>query len=546
MVKRVKKGDIVIDNELDYSERELEIITPKELEELEKEKKKKKKVKKEKVIKENKEDKPVRKAKISRVVAITLLLFLVAGFMYFCAYWYVEVYKKDDGNIYEVINKKLGYSFVSYNTKYELSMLNDTYILDAKDNVLYNVLNKDGKVLFEDSIEYTDIYMDLNNELYVINNDSSEYGNLLSLYKLVNGKFELVNDYSEVGYQYGLIIYNDGTNKYLYGLSKMSHVFEETDNVNKIIMLDGENEVILDKNVYLGNLGEVDVEVTSTRYMPVNNLESVGLYDFKEKKLIIDYNYQELKLVDVDNKILKVKKNYKYALIDINLKKLLDYKYEYVEYYDDYILVGLSNKVGLMDKEYNLLVSPVIPYDYFMDNITMNSYKISDNVIVSIKKDVLGNVSYETYLIKTDKTVTKLEEDFVYKKDFSYTVSNDNRKYNIYDKDLLFIGTIDITDYDFAKRLELNVVGDTIVGDDKVFYDATTLKQVNELQETKVVKDKYELLLKNDGTVSIYVNNKVIGNYKYEYGYNLYNENSDGTFYYLSNNSYVAIKKVNE
>ena len=40
-----------------------------------------------------------------------------------------------------------------------------------------------------------------------------------TLYKLVNGKFELVNDYSEVGYQYGLIIYNDGTNKYLINTS---------------------------------------------------------------------------------------------------------------------------------------------------------------------------------------------------------------------------------------------------------------------------------------------------------------------------------------
>ena len=110
----------------------------------------------------------------------------------------------------------------------------------------------------------------------------------------------------------------------------------------------------------------------------------------------------------------------------------------------------------------------------------------------------------------------------------------------------MFVGTIDIADYDFAKRLEFNKVGDTIVGDDKVFYDLATLKQVSELQETKIKKDNYELLLKSDGVVSIYVNNKVIGNYKYEYGTNLYNENNDGTFYYLSNNSYVAIKKVNE
>ena len=67
--KRVKKDEVVIDNEVDFYTQKLEIITPKELEELEKEKKSKRKEKKEKVS----GDKPDRKAKVSRVVAITLL-----------------------------------------------------------------------------------------------------------------------------------------------------------------------------------------------------------------------------------------------------------------------------------------------------------------------------------------------------------------------------------------------------------------------------------------------------------------------------------------
>ena len=72
------------------------------------------------------------------------------------------------------------------------------------------------------------------------------------------------------------------------------------------------------------------------------------------------------------------------------------------------------------------------------------------------------------------------------------------------------------------------------------------MKQYTQTEFIRIVKRNGFLYKRHSGDHAIYVNNKVIGSYKYEYGYNLYNENSDGTFYYLSNNSYVAIKKVNE
>ena len=132
MVKRVKKGDIVVDNEVDYYTRELDIISPSKLEKL---KRRKKETPKE-IEKVEVENNSVKRPRIPRIISFTLLLFLVAGFMYFCTYWYVELYKKEDGGILEVVTKKVGYSFVSYETKNDLEMLNDTYILETKDNVL--------------------------------------------------------------------------------------------------------------------------------------------------------------------------------------------------------------------------------------------------------------------------------------------------------------------------------------------------------------------------------------------------------------------------
>ena len=78
-------------------------------------------------------------------------------------------------------------------------------MLEFTDDILYKVFDKKGKELFNDEIEYDQIYMDLNNNLYVLTDTSFESGNMLSLYKLENGKFVLVNDYSQVGYEYNTL-----------------------------------------------------------------------------------------------------------------------------------------------------------------------------------------------------------------------------------------------------------------------------------------------------------------------------------------------------
>ena len=82
MVKRVKKGDIVVDNEVDYYTRELDIISPSKLEKL---KRRKKETPKE-IEKVEVENNSAKRPRIPRIISFTLLLFLVAGFMYFCTY----------------------------------------------------------------------------------------------------------------------------------------------------------------------------------------------------------------------------------------------------------------------------------------------------------------------------------------------------------------------------------------------------------------------------------------------------------------------------
>ena len=140
--------------EEDFATRKLEIVSSDEM--------KKKSVKKTRKVKE---EQPRKKSNAGGYFLLILLL-VVAGCLTY--YWYKEVYKKDTGVVNEVVDKKLGYSFVTYKSDKKLKMINDSYVIEYEGNTLYKVLDKDGKLLFDDKIDFTDVYMDRNNNLYVI------------------------------------------------------------------------------------------------------------------------------------------------------------------------------------------------------------------------------------------------------------------------------------------------------------------------------------------------------------------------------------------
>ena len=58
-------------------------------------------------------------------------------------------------------------------------------------------------------------------------------------------------------------------------------------------------------------------------------------------------------------------------------------------------------------------------------------------------------------------------------------------------------------------------------------------------------KDNYGLKINSENVVSVLIEDKGIGTYDYVYPNEMYNEMEDGTFYYISDDSYVTIKKVN-
>lgn len=532
-IKTKKKNDIPFEE--DFGTRKLEIISPDELEK----EVKKKEIRQEKVNKVKKEKK---KSGISTFIIFLLLVAIVVGVVY----WYREVYQKDTGVVNEVVNKKLGYSFVTFKSDKDLELINDTYLLEYEDNVLYRVLDKSGKLLFDDEIEYNNIYMDTNNNLYVLTDEGTEMGNLLSLYTLENEKFVLVKDYSEIGYDFRVITYEENDNVYLFGISKVAHRGQESDNVNTLLLIGSNEEIKLDKGTYLGNVN-IDSFITySDRYLPVNNQDKVGLYDLVDKKIVVDFNYEKLELVDNEDNLLIVKKNGKEALINLKLKKLIDYKYDYMVYHKDYILVGKDGKLGILNKEYKTIVDTTIPCEYGMFNIVIDSYKIEDNIVVSVT-DINGSEPYNTYIVNVnDKTVNNIKEEFIVEDEFSYTVSSDNKTYTIYDNKLEKKGVISLSNYDFDKQVIVKKFGANYILGEGIYFDAETLEQVDNLKEYSVTEDKYSLKVSSGNVVSVLVDGKSIGTYNHKYPNALYSKSSDGIFYYLDDSNYVTIKKVNE
>ena len=525
--------------EEDFATRKLEIISPDEID-----KKEKKEVKKE-VVKEVKKETPkVKKEKKSGVLGTIVIFLLLVAITAGVIYWYKEVYLKDTGVVNEVVNKKLGYSFVTYKSDKQLTLLNDTYLLEYEDDTLYRVLDKNGKLLFDDEIVFNNIYMDLNDNLYVITDEGTELGNLLSLYTLENEKFVLVKDYSELGYDFRIVTYDIDNKSYLYGISKVAHRAQDTENINSLVLIGTDEEIKLDKGIYFGNVNIDTFTTRSLRYLPVNNQDKVGLYDLQEKKLIVNYNYDKVELVDEKEDILVVKKNGKEALINLKLKKLIDYKYEYINYNDGYVIVGKDNKLGILNSEYKSVIDLLIPCDYGMFNIVIDSYKLGDNIVLTIT-DINGSETYNTYIINmNDKTITNIKEEFINENEFSYTVSIDNKIYTIYDKDLVRLGTIDLNDYDFDNQVIIKKIGTNYVLSDGIYFNEE-LEQIDDIKEYTMKKDNYGLKINSENVVSVLIEDKVIGTYDYVYPNEMYNEMEDGTFYYISDDSYVTIKKVN-
>ncbi len=531
------------------------------------------------IVTDNKETKKQkRKGEFKAFLILLLIIGIAAGA---CWYWYKYIYDANKGSknneVKEETKTDTNYEVVSYESNGQLSVFGE-YVVETKDNKIVKVLDLATNVLFEGKLEYYDIYLDKNGNLYAYINDASDYGNNLVVYKFENGKFNEEINLNKTSVYYSPLIY-DVNNVLLgfVGYSATNDAIDEDYEIKNTLYLLGNEEIELGDFYLTGDgvtlsLGD-DLFTDSDRYVIAakgSGTSSVyGVYDLKDHKLAIDLNYERLYRSNGDTYVAI--KDGRSGIIDLNLKKLVDFNYDFIDVNDDYYVVGKDNKMAIMKSDYTLLTDFVfdyqdagfdIEYSYLLCCASFNtfaSYKINDKIVLvtNDNEEFYGRLDYKNhtaYVIGADGKYTTIEQNmFSYNYDTGliYSYSRDSHSYSIYDNDLKEMYKIDVTNYDFDDVPLLTLVNKTTIklnGTHSSLYDYATGKELKEEAEFNyefgVVKLNYK---PSDNILNIVVNEK-----KYEFNvteFNFYDNFAkigDQNFYIVSydkNYIYISLKK---
>lgn len=164
---------------------------------------------------------------------------------------------------------------------------------------------------------------------------------------------------------------------------------------------------MLTSNVYayssLDVVEWVDDRGAVERYNIVSDINGLKGVTDKNGTVIVDIVYNDIKILQNWNKFAVQKKDGKWSVIDLSGKSYLKNTYDYVDaqYCDKgYLEVGhygsdeFNNRIGIVDKEMNLIV----PVEY-------QSYVYSDNDGLLVGK-LNENKEYDYYSINEDNTLT--------------------------------------------------------------------------------------------------------------------------------------------
>lgn len=299
-------------------------------------------------------------------------------------------------------------------------------------------------------------------------------------------------------------IYSNGILKFI---DKDDKELGEYDCQNKeedkcyVAYLSLENQTDLPKYV---NQNEKEIERTSqiysNNYVFVQDGQDIYLYDISKKEKI--NTFELIKTGDTTQNYVAVKDtNGKYGLllIDGDVKKILDTKYDYVEIYNsnDSFIISEDNKFYIIDKEGKKISSAIAG--------TIKSF--NSKYILSY------NTSYQIY----DYSAVKVSPDsYDYAEladDFIFTISS--RKMTVYDKDFnkLNESPIKIKTSDYQKKY--------------VFDDNNTLKETKKAFEYSL-KNNILTITSDDKTKNINIYEAIV-NTKYDYV-----NYSDGALYIYS------------
>lgn len=452
-----------------------------------------------------------------------------------------------------------------------LDVIDDRYVIETKDSTLYKVMDMDRNILFEGKEEYSELYVGIDDELYLIFNDAKNEG-YLSLYRITNKELEEVCVLNTPNYYYVPMLNTIGDKVKLTGILGQSYNFseevEDFDMSNEVRDLEGNQQEIKDyifegDNTRLGF--DVPLYSNSSRYYVVytENGSKRGVYDIENEEMVISGKYSELYTTKDGNYIAV--KNGKAGIISLKSKILVDFKYDFISDHGDFYVVSKNNKLGILDKNFKVIIEPKFTYqedeeygfNYNEKEGFYNSfeaYKYNDKYVLTINANELeGKLDYklhETYVIdSTGEFITIKANEFKLYDNLIYGYDKESKKYTIYDNVFAEKYTIDLNGYDFEGYPKLEYVNENsivVYMDSTLYFDSLTGVEIEELKDAAFVVDKIEFKYSNKNKeVTLKVNGTVLSTYDYDpqMGMNFYNNIKDNMYYYVSDNLYVMVRK---
>jgi len=456
-----------------------------------------------------------------------LKAFLIIALIIFIAafsgwYWYTNFYNENKNENKpleekEVENYKISKYIAPENRL--LKLINEKYLIEYKDDILYKIMDLKNKVLFEGEELFSNIYEGIDDSLYLVINEEENSTNVIYLSKLEDEKFVEVKNLSEGLAYYAPIKYyeNEYSNSFkVLGFTAVKSAYDEDmREINKsyIYLLGNEEFELNDYFLYGDSIhlkeGAREVITYDKKYIVISEINSsskkYGLYDLENKKVVIKPQYEGL--YRNKNEEYIVIKDGKYGIIDKSLKKIVNYEYEFIDKNDDYYVVSKDKKLAIMDKNYKLITKfefdyqeiPNIKYNYLNkgDNYnTFSSAKINDKYILVINnKEYIDDLEYEkheAYFINADGTYeTIIENDFYINKEdnFFYSYNKEDGIYTFYDQDLKEKFKINISDYDYDLKAQISLKNNNTINiklDSDIYFDANTGEEIKSVSDEEM------------------------------------------------------------
>lgn len=515
--------------------------------------------------KKNKEEKQPKKGKkIIIIIAIILLLTALGtgGFL-----MWKELSKKEEPK--KVVKKEKikttdKLKLIEYTGEGEEYIVRGDYILNVQDNELYAILSYEGQeiIKLDTPLTYSEIYLSNDNGLYIedlmSSDDNSE--NALDLYYFNGEKIEDYYKSTEDNVVIKPIV------QYYYKDNKIDNEqytllgYNLLDNENK------ENNIYNVKNKKKAKYGSCLIKGSTPydsslnyqvsfdgKYITCQENEKMGVLEISNGKEIIEPTYDSL-YQDPQGTFIATKDK-KSGIIDIKLKKKVDYTYDFIYPFQGGYLVNQNNKLAIMDANYQLVIDYSFDYQKsttkettFKPEITKdseNTFKISKHnqkyflAINNINDSVTSQDEFtkkEAYIIDENGEIKTIVETAIYTEDIIYSYNSPTQEITVYDDKLEELYKISLKDYDIKNEdISISKYGQAIavsVGGQKIFFDFKTGEELEEniysyeLNNIKVTidEDSEEITFYDDNQENKDLSGNIINGLQYK-------ELENGTFF---------------